>query len=206
MFMNYVPPDGDPMLNFLAGTAAGAMNALILNPLSALKYKTWGRDVNRGMPTEALSMWRKAGLRPFYNGLLPTLLRDVVFGGCYTYLRYEWIGHNDIPAEHQWVGNVVAAAVATIASGPFNLARNVQYATQSKTLAPTILQVLARLVEQTAAQETLGQKWHYLQNRLRIGWGTARVAVGMAFGNHIYDQCMTAFEHKATNHHCVKAP
>jgi hypothetical protein len=56
-------PDGHPMMNLLAGNAAGAMNAIFLNPLSALKYKTWGREVNRGMPTEALDMWRKAGLR-----------------------------------------------------------------------------------------------------------------------------------------------
>lgn len=133
---------------------------------------------------------------PFYNGLLPTVLRDVVFGGCYTYLRYEWIGHYDVTAEHQWMGNMVAAAVATIASGPFNLARNVQYATISKKLAPTIPQVLTRLAEQTAAKKTIGKKLRFLQSRLRIGWGTARVAVGMAFGNHIYDQCMMAFEYK----------
>lgn len=56
-------PDGEHMMIFLAGTSAGAVNAIILNPLSALKYKTWGREVNRGMPTEALDMWRKAGLR-----------------------------------------------------------------------------------------------------------------------------------------------
>jgi hypothetical protein len=62
VFMSLVP-DGDHAMIFLAGTAAGAMNAIILNPLSALKYKTWGREVNRGMPTEALDMWRKAGLR-----------------------------------------------------------------------------------------------------------------------------------------------
>jgi hypothetical protein len=74
--------------------------------------------------------------------------------------------------------------------------RNVQYATMSKKLAPTIPQVLTRLAEQTAAKKTIGKKLRFLQSRLRIGWGTARVAVGMAFGNHIYDQCMMAFEYK----------
>ena len=169
------------------------MNAIILNPLSALKYKTWGREVNRGMVTEAVGMYRKAGLRPFFNGLRPTLYRDITFGGCYTYLRYAINGPN-VPPEHQWIGNVSAAAVATVVSGPFNLVRNVQYSTKSEKRAPTIPQVLSKLAEQVAAQNTLSGKFHLLQNRLRIGWGTARVAVGMAFGHFVYDECMAAFE------------
>lgn len=183
--MALAPSDG-PTHNFLAGTAAGAMNAIILNPISAVKYKTWGREQNRGMLTEVITMWREAGIRPFFNGLFPTLLRDVVFGGCYTYLRHA----RDIPPEHQWVGNMAAAAVATIASGPFNFARNIQYGTRSKRVAPTIPQVLKKLVVKTASHDTIYRSWRYASARLRIGWGTARVAVGMAFGNYVYDQCM----------------
>ena len=41
--------DNKAMRNFIAGTSAGAVNAILLNPLTAVKYKTWGRDVNRGM-------------------------------------------------------------------------------------------------------------------------------------------------------------
>lgn len=169
------------------------MNAIILNPLSAVKYKTWGRDVNRGMMTEVKEMWHKGGLRPFFNGLRPTLYRDVAFGGCYTYLRYV-INGKLVSPEHQWIGNVIAAAFATVVSGPFNLARNVQYATRSKKQAPTIPQVFEKLAEQVAEQPTLSGKLHLLQNRLRIGYGTARVAFGMAFGHYIYDQCMVAFD------------
>lgn len=195
-FLNLVPADGKPhpYCVFLAGTAAGAANAIILNPLSAVKYKTWGREVNRGMKQEVLEMWKKGGFRPFLNGLRPTLYRDVVFGGCYTYLRYVINSQLSISREHQWIGNVTAAAVATIASGPFNLARNVQYATKSKKQAPTIPHVLYKLTEQVAAQDTVSGKLHLLQNRLRIGFGTARVALGMAFGHYVYDQCMVAFD------------
>lgn len=176
---------------FFAGTAAGAMNAMLLNPLSALKYKTWGRDVSRGLICEAKSMLRKGGARPFFNGLFPTLMRDVAFGGCYTYLRHAWRTPSSSPQQKQpYIVNVLAAAVATVASGPFNLARNVQYATRSRKVAPTTLQVLVKLVRDVSCKETVMEKFHHVQNRLRIGWGTARVAVGMAFGQLLYDTCM----------------
>lgn len=193
-FLALIPDDGKPhpLYVFLAGTSAGGMNAIILNPLSAVKYKTWGREVNRGMWVEAAEMFRKGGLRPFFNGLRPTLFRDIAFGGCYTFLRYTINGSS--PEHNQWIGNMLAAGVATVVSGPFNLARNEQYATRSKKLAPTIPQVFKTLTENVAAQHTLSGKLHVLQHRLRIGWGTARVAVGMSFGHFVYDQCMLIFE------------
>jgi hypothetical protein len=168
------------------------MNAIILNPLSAVKYKTWGRVINRGMWVEASEMFHKGGLRPFFNGLKPTLFRDIAFGGCYTYLRYAING--PLPDHHQWLGNMISAGIATMVSGPFNLARNEQYATRSKKVAPTIPQVFSALAQQVAEQDTLSGKLSLLQNRLRIGWGTARVAVGMAFGHYIYDKCMDIAE------------
>lgn len=189
-----IPDDGKshPLYVFLAGTSAGAMNAIILNPLSAVKYKTWGRVINRGMWVEASEMFHKGGLRPFFNGLKPTLFRDIAFGGCYTYLRYAING--PLPDHHQWLGNMISAGIATMVSGPFNLARNEQYATRSKKVAPTIPQVFSALLQQVAEQDTLSGKLIFLQNRLRIGWGTARVAVGMAFGHYVYDKCMDIAE------------
>lgn len=173
--------------NFLAGTAAGTANALICNPISAIKYKTWGRDANRGMLLEIKGMIRKGGLRPFSNGLIPTVARDMVFGGCYTFLRLELQYRFQLTSDTQWIANLVAAALATVVSGPFNLARNVQYATKSEHVSDTVREVLTTLVRETQELPTAFQRWRHIQNRLRIGWGTARVAVGMAFGHSVYD-------------------
>mmetsp|Transcript_14262 Transcript_14262/g.34636 ORF Transcript_14262/g.34636 Transcript_14262/m.34636 type:complete len:277 (-) Transcript_14262:193-1023(-) len=128
--------------NFLAGTAAGTCNAIIVNPLATVKYKTWGRDNPRSFVVEAAEMLRKGGSRPFTNGMLPTVLRDLVFGGCYTVIRFELqyrfqLSNND----YQWAANMAAAAMATIVSGPFNLARNVQYATRSRHKADSVSEV-----------------------------------------------------------------
>jgi hypothetical protein len=195
--MTMVPENSGASGNFFAGTLAGCGNALLLNPISAVKYKTWGRDVNRGMLNEIVSMFRQGGLRPFLNGLQPTILRDVTFGGVYTYLRLElqWAG---VPPDYQWVSNMMAAGIAAVVSGPFNLARNEQYAVRSFQKAPTIAQVLVGFIKEVKEAPSIFQKCHHIQSRLRIGYGTLRVAIGMSFGHHVYDTAMLQYElHKA---------
>mgnify|MGYP005848476991 CR=1 FL=1 len=179
--------DNSKWTNFAAGTAAGAVNAMILNPLSTVKYKTWSRMYNRGMVHEAFSMLQKGGHGVFFKGLTPTLLRDVTFGGFYTFIRLQAQYTYDIPPEHQWMANLLAASLATVASGPFNLARNIQYNTKSAHAAPTVTEVLMELVHEVKQIEKTRYKLSYVQNRLRIGWGTARVAMGIAFGHWVYD-------------------
>lgn len=174
--------------NFCAGTVAGLINAVILNPISAIKYKTWGRDVNRGLVREAVSMYGKGGLRPFLNGLFPTIIRDMVFGGIYTVLRYEAPGFLGISTDYQYIVNMTSAAIATIVSGPFNLARNIQYAVKSREKRPGIAHVLQTLASEAKETPTPFTAVKHLQQRLRFGWGTARVAVGMAFANMVYDR------------------
>lgn len=172
--------------HFIAGTAAGAANAIVLNPLSAIKYKVWGRETNQGMWAEAVGMLHKAGgLRPFWNGLLPTLYRDVVFGGCYTYLRFRLLRTGWL--DQQWQANVLAAALATIASGPFNYVRNIQYGTRSHERALSTYMILQDLWWEVSQETKWHRKLHLLQLRLRIGWGTARVALGMSLGHTVYD-------------------
>jgi hypothetical protein len=180
----------------VAGTLAGTCNALIVNPVAAIKYKSWSRPVNRGMLTEAYEMFQKGGIRPFSNGLIPTVYRDLVFGGTYTFLRLELQYRLDLVRrpEHQWMANMTAAALATIVSGPFNLARNVQYATRSKHKADNVSKVLQEFVAETKSQTTLWGKLKFVQRRLRIGWGTVRVAVGMSFGHYVYDRMMGMYQ------------
>ena len=180
--------------NFLAGTLAGSTNALIVNPITAIKYKSWGREVNRGMMKESMEMFRKGGLRPFGNGLVPTVLRDLCFGGTYTFLRLELQYLLQLTPDQQWGANMAAAAMATIVSAPFNLVRNVQYATRSRDKADTISKILHNFMKEARNHETAWQSARYIQNRLRIGWGTVRVAVGMAFGHLIYDSLMGLYE------------
>jgi len=180
--------------NFFAGTLAGSTNALIVNPISAIKYKSWGREVNRGMMKESMEMFRKGGFRPFGNGLLPTMLRDLLFGGTYTFLRLELQYFLQLRPEQQWAANMASAAMATVVSAPFNLVRNVQYATRSRVKADSISKILRDFAKEANRHETTWQRARYIQSRLRIGWGTVRVAVGMAFGHFVYDNLMGLYD------------
>ena len=200
-FVSVLPPEAaldtgssGALYNFAAGTAAGSVNAVICNPISAVKYKTWGRDVSRGMVREALNMLRIGGIRPFCNGLIPTVARDLVFGGMYTFLRFELQYRLQLGLEYQYVANFTAATLATILSGPLNLARNVQYATSSRHVADSVREVLAKFSDEIFQRPSWYEKCRYVQNRLRIGWGTARVALGMTFGHYVYDTIVGMYE------------
>jgi len=200
-FVSMLPPEAaldtgssGALYNFAAGTAAGSVNAVICNPISAVKYKTWSREVSRGMVREALDMLRIGGIRPFCNGLIPTVARDLVFGGIYTFLRFELQYRLQLGLEYQYVANFTAATLATILSGPLNLARNVQYATSSRHVADSVRDVLAKFSDEIFQRPSWYEKCRHVQNRLRIGWGTARVALGMTFGHYVYDTLVGIYE------------
>jgi hypothetical protein len=78
----------------------------------------------------------------------------------------------------------MAAALATILSGPFNFARNIQYASRGEQRPLTTTAILQNLVHETRHHAQPGR---FLQNRLQLGWGTARVAFGISLGHGIYD-------------------
>lgn len=171
-----------PEHHFVAGMVAGTINAVLLNPLTAVKYKTWGRAENRGVLTEILHMASVASWRPFVKGLTPTILRDVVFGGTYTLLRLNIAEYTEVPT-----ANFCAAMLATVLSGPFNYVRNIQFATRSLEPAKSVPTVLTELTRETMAVHGVLNRLSFVQTKLRIGWGTARVAMGMSFAHGVYD-------------------
>jgi Mitochondrial carrier protein len=163
---------------FLSGVLAGAVNACVLNPLSVMKYRKWGNAGQGGnIYSEILHVLRISGgsLRPFANGLLPTIYRDVVFGGCYTYMRLEL--QYSFPSSQPWQTNMIAAGVATALSGPFNYVRNIQYGTKSNARAPSTYAVLVDLARETctAPRTRMLDRLVFLCTKLRVGWGTVRV-------------------------------
>ena len=68
-------------VHFLAGNTAGAVSGVVLNQLTAIKYASW--DAEHGFLTTAQRMWQEGGIRPFMKGIVPTVLRDTIFGGVF---------------------------------------------------------------------------------------------------------------------------
>jgi len=235
----------------LAGHAAGAINGICINFLTAIKYETWGQaEANRalgkfpgpGMFKTSIHMYQAArrgnfrrehrkagyyrsefreatrghtpsffswhprhrlkmllaGFRPFTKGIVATVIRDAVFGGsfaiikCYTKPVVSPSEQNTL--YHRILDNgsiLFAGATATIASAPWNYARNIKYATPPGQQAPSIWCCLRDLFREA---RTADSALRFLQQRLRIGWGTARVACGMLVGFQLYESTKSFLE------------
>jgi hypothetical protein len=91
---------------------------------------------------------------------------------------------NDTPV-HSALGTAGAAALATVFSSPFNYVRSIQYAHLTNTDEPPrrIVMQLGRLWSNAKQQPS---PIRYLGQRLRIGWGTARVATSMALSQAVF--------------------
>lgn len=88
----------------------------------------------------------------------------------------------------------MAGTVATFASAPLNYVRNIQYASPAHGPVPGIGAVLRQLWHDAANHPTASDRFHYIQQRLRLGWGSARVVVGMALGQAVFDAALHQWE------------
>lgn len=165
----------------------------------------WGAPESvyvRSFYSTAKRMFEQGGIRVFILGSASTLARDLMFGAVYAGLRHELLhdlqddilnkdSHRPIA---RYVINMVSACCATILSSPMNYVRNIHYSVNPKeidryrTNAITVLWRLWKRAQRYHPHSTM-DRWHFLQLQLRIGWGTARVGVGMAFSEQIYNAC-----------------
>ena len=187
--------------NFCVGLSAGLINGMILNQLATVKYYAWRRN-EPSFSSAASRMLRKGGLSPFFKGIRMTAVRDVVFGCTYevvrgygrdTVLRFRGSRSNDGSSSNPSSSSLIfwadmtSAGLATVVSGPFNYVRNLQYASPSEQPEPTMKECFKILAKELQEESTLFGKLRRFQQTLRIGWGTARVAVGMAFSQQLFD-------------------
>jgi hypothetical protein len=142
-------------------------------------------------------MYRKGGVRCFFVGSAATIQRDLIFGGFFALCRHEQLllirhknGEIKKPtAFRAFIVNMVAATVATLLSSPLNYVRVVHYATPPELAPKGAVEIIQTLLRTAAQEPTRLKQLAHLQNRLRIGWGTARVGFGMAFSAALYNYC-----------------
>lgn len=143
-------------------------------------------------------MFQRGGFKPFFVGSTATIGRDLVFGGFFALFRHELFSRTKSSSAgsssskqpgDKFLVNLFAASAATILSSPLNYVRNIHYATPPDVKPDTFWKIFSDLVCNALREPTLLQKLSYIQSRYRIGWGTARVGCGMAFGSYIYNQC-----------------
>lgn len=172
-----------PSHSFLIGLLAGSLNGALLNPLAAIKYHNWGSS--RSWSASIQHAMDRAGYSVFFKGMVSTMTRDSIFGVSYEVGRRN-IAHMLQAGERHdllFVANMSAAMAATVLSAPFNYVRTIQYAhIAEKERRPMWNQMLRLWANAKLEPSPL----RYLGQRLRIGWGTMRVAVGMAVAQLLF--------------------
>jgi len=189
--------DGTAASSVLAGNIAGAANALVVSPLAAVKYRSWGDQLPPNGPPSvyaaAVATWRKGGVAAFFTGFHATICRDMTFGAVFTLARSKARSalYGDPSCASPggcFLADAIAAGCAAVVSGPFNYARNRQFAHHATDdlRVPTISESLHYFWTNLQERPTCYDRLRYAQTRLMIGWGTLRVAGGMGLGAFVY--------------------
>ena len=181
--------------NLICGIIAGALTATVVNPTQVIRYDSWINHTT--FSTSLKNLYKGNGIINFSKGLIATLCRDSVFGAIYSLTRHlkpneklqliDDIIYNKYHFFFDGCWNALCAFFATAMSSPFNYVRSIQFATHSHDKPDTIRYIfLQNIRDLTSNRLTLREKSTYLNVRLKIGWGTARVALGMAIGSQLY--------------------
>ncbi|KTD06399.1 hypothetical protein Lgra_3176 [Legionella gratiana] len=193
---------------FFVGMTAGSIGGVLTNSISAIKYHTWGQE-NASFRSSIREMWGLGGIAPFLKGTTATMTRDMFFGSTYEMLR-SLMNNTTKKSENktsdanqpalEFIYNASAAGMATIVSSPFNYVRNMQYATPPNFKPPSMQEVLTKVwSESKDSQRSFLGRMSFFQQQFRIGWGTARVAVGMAVGQKLFNWTQEQLSNLSSN-------
>ena len=113
----------------------------------------------------------------------------MLFGGSFAVMRHGLLRHDD--SLNKILVNCCSGFMATLISSPLNYVRNMHYATDPSKQHDKALVILYNLWNDSKhiQPKTILSQLKYLQQQLRLGWGTARVGCGMAVGAQLYDTC-----------------
>ena len=182
------------------GLSIGSMTGIGANGLYAVRFQTW-KNPGSSFISSARSMWLHGGVKPFMRGLSATVSRDSTFSTVYEILRNCGNNENKRDKSWQFAHDAGSAAVATLFSGPLNYARSVQFSTPPSTPSPRTGKILTDVWHESKSCESLTLRLGFFIQRFQIGWGTARVAVGMATGQKIFE-----IAHSSLSDSCLGKP
>lgn len=89
----YIP---DNLIDFFNASCSRVITTLCVNPITVVKtrFEVVGNNQYTSIPHAVMTIFQKDGLRGFYKGILPTLMRDVPYSGLqyssYRFLMESW--------------------------------------------------------------------------------------------------------------------
>lgn len=173
--------NNDTVKNTVTGAMVGVTTSLMLNPFTVIKYYTW-KDKNNILNRVAKELIKTQRHKILTHGLNMTITRDIIFSIGYLNIRDHYKKYSDNKLLYFGL-NMGGVALATIASSPFNYIRTKIFENgfEKKTC------VLKTLKDLHYESKYSGSYVRYMLGRLCIGYGTARVAVGISSGQLMYD-------------------
>ncbi len=139
--------EGGMAVDFALGVAARVMSATIVNPFSVIKTRYESRVFSyRGLAHALVSICRWEGTRGFFCGLLPTVVRDAPYSGCY-YMFYTQLKLHVTTAlpedERLLLCKLMAGAMACLVTHPADVVKTQMqlYPNQNRSLRQTVANI-----------------------------------------------------------------
>jgi hypothetical protein len=136
-----------------------------------------------------------SSLAVFFRGLPATVMRDAAFGAVFGSARHvarqtaednRWLRERVPQKALQFGADFAAAGAATAISGPLNYARNRQFGAKLTERMPSTYAAVRGLLREAASQPTWRQGTATYLMRTNVGWGTLRVAGGIAITSALF--------------------
>jgi hypothetical protein len=179
-------------VNIIYGSSIGLVNATINHPMAMIRFKQWSTP-NSSYMQLAYSIAHNYGAKGFLCGIQATIARDLLFGAIYEPTR-QALRRRPIFEGHSFFADTCAGTIAVMSSAPFNYARNYIFHHSHKGQPPSIATAFKHLSNQLLQpKQSIFESGKILKNALQIGPASLRFALGMAFGQWIYDSCMLLF-------------
>lgn len=167
----------------ISSIIASGLIGLLTSPVSAAKQQYWNSDKKTGIFKFAAEMYKIGGFYGFIRGTIITIERDMLFGLIFGYLSFTY------NKKKYFLLDTSFATIATVASSPFNYVRIMKYKTESNVYISSfaILEDLVKIVKTECPNNFLKQIIYIFQKKFNVGWGSARVGIGMALSRQLYE-------------------
>jgi hypothetical protein len=170
-------PEG--VIDFFNASANRVIVTLVNNPITIVKtrFEVVGNDMNQGIFGTIADIYRKNGLKGFYKGLVPTLMRDVPWSGIqfstYRFFVSTYKDHYGSPYNSPLLISLFGAlssTIAVMATYPFDNLR-VRFQTQdSKDKQKGLVQISKEIYKEEGIK---GFYLGYLPRLMKKGVSTA---------------------------------
>lgn len=198
--------------DFCVGLTAGSLSGIISNGITATKYYSWS-DERSSLYASLKTLWRQGGWQAFSKGIETTLVRNTLFGGIYEVSRQALadkllpLQKNEKEKNEKTVkafADVMAAALATFLTSPFNYARSIQFASSPNDKTPTMTAIFKNLMteakENKVVHSSIKAQCRFFSQRFGLAPGLVRVPIGMLLGQQIFDRSKSFLAQHYSDH------